>query len=264
MKPPTKWSVRGAVHKRHHLTGKCAVLGILCYVSTPAQAAQIYTLSGVGGGLKSLESYQGIIYSPTGGLSESGPILRLWNKAFRFTYRTDLPTARNVTISALGLSFEGEAGWQFVGKPGRIAFYGGIVWRDHFLTPSDPGANLTKARLGFSATLDGAYTISDDFSIMANASFLQGFNQYWIQIKPYTPMRRSGQSNQWKLGLDMAGFGGKNYHTVRFGLFTSDFEFALWKNKKVYLGVQAGVQYAIKAKAISPYAGLNAGFLFSY
>ena len=267
MEPLAGWSVRGAVHitQLRRLNRPIWVVLALFWANIPPlQAAQIYTLSGFGGGPKSLDSWQGIIYAPTGGLSESGPILRIWNKAFRFTYRTDLPTASDVSISALGLSLEAEAGWQFTGRPGRIALFGGIVWRDHFLTPADPGTDLSKARLGFSVTMDGEYKISDRFGVLANGSFLQGFNQYWAQIKPYSTMKRAGGKPPWKLGLDIAGFGGKNYHTVRLGLFASDFQFSLWKNKKVYLGAQAGAQYAIKARSISPYAGLNAGFLFSY
>lgn len=208
---------------------------------------------------KALNSYQGIIYAPFGSLSETGLILRAWNKAYRFTYKTDLSrNARNIEISALGLSLEGEVGWQFANQQGRIALYGGIVWRDHKLTPNDSSSSLEKSRIGFSGTLDGEYKYSDQFGIMANASYLEGFDQYWTQIKPYVKF-----SDTWKIGFDGASFGGKDYHLGRAGVFVSDFEFSLWPlNQPMFLGAEVGVQFSFKDKQFNPYAGLSVGYLF--
>ena len=211
---------------------------------------------------KALNSYQGIIYAPFGNLSETGLILRAWNKAYHFTYETDLSrNARNIEISVLGLSVEGEVGWQIANDLGRIALYGGMVWRDHTLTPNDPGSDLNKSRIGFSATIDGEYKYSNDYGIIANASYLQGFNQYWVQAKPYIKF-----GDGWKIGLDATNFGGKDYHLARTGVFLSDFEFSLWpKNwskKRLFLGAEAGVQLSFKDKQLNSYAGLNIGYLF--
>jgi len=211
---------------------------------------------------KALNSYQGIIYAPFGNLSQTGLILRAWNKAYRFTYETDLSrNARNTEISVLGLSVEGEVGWQIANDLGRIALYDGLVWRDHTLSPNDPGSNLNKSRIGFSASVDGEYKYSNDYGIMANASYLEGFNQYWVQAKPYMKF-----GDGWKIGLDAASFGGKNYRLARTGLFVSDFEFSLWpkswSKKRLYLGAEAGVQFSFRDKQLNPYAGLNVGYLF--
>ncbi len=218
---------------------------------------QGYVIVGIGGGPKALNSYQGLIYAPMAGLSQTGPILRLWNKADRFSYRTTLPGPTTATISAIGFSIEAQAGWQFANEIGRIALYGGIVWKDHLLTPSDPGSNLTKSRIGFSATLDGEYKFNQNLGLMANASFAQGFNQYWGQAKPYYKM-----PTNWKIGADVALFGGKGYRSTRIGVFASDYQFKLWSNKQLYLGAEAGVQFSLKGKDFTPYIGINSGFLF--
>lgn len=220
-------------------------------------SGQGYITAGIAGGPTALNSYQAIIYAPFGSLSDTGLILRAWNKAFRFSYKTDLPTANDVTINALGLSVEGEVGWQYAGEHGRVALYGGIVWRDHFLTPNDPGANLSKSRFGVSVTLDGEYKIAPDYGIMANASFLQGYNQYWTQIKPYM-MVGDGR----KIGLDLASAGGKSYNITQIGLFASDFEYSFWPGKRMFWGARAGVRLSLKKAKPAPYAGINMGYLF--
>ncbi len=233
-------------------------LATLYTATSPLMAGQGYITAGFAGGPKALNSYQGIIYAPFGNLSETGLVLRTWNKAFRFSYKTDLgPTALNVPITALGLSLEGEAGWQFANDQGRIALYGGIVWRDHFLTPDDSRSSLSKSRIGFSATLDGEYKLSADYGVMANASFLQGFNQYWVQSRPYMKV-----GDGWKVGLDAASSGGKDYNNTRLGIFASDFEYSFWSKKRMFFGAEAGIQFSLKDNRFTPYAGLNMGYLF--
>ena len=234
-----------------------AAIAIPSMFTVNSQAGQGYALIGIGGGPKALNSYQGLIYAPMSGLSQTGPILRFWNKAYRFSYDTVLPGPTNTTISAIGFHLEAQAGYQFANEIGRIALYGGVVWSDHILTPRDPGSNLTKSRIGFSATLDGEYKFSSNLGIMANASYLQGFGQYWAQVKPYY----KAPSN-WKIGPDIALFGGKNYKTTRIGLFASDYQLKLWSNKKIFLGADIGVQFSMKGKNFTPYIGINSGFLF--
>lgn len=235
-----------------------ALTGMLLPAASPSHAGQGYILSGIGGGGKdTFDAYQGIIYAPFGSLSETGLIVRGWSKAFRFTYNTSLPGIPSAQISALGMSLEAEAGWQYAKGPLRVAAFAGLVWRDHFLTPNDPGSNLSKSRFGFSATIDGQYKLTDNFGIMANGSFLQGFNQYWAEMKPYYQMQGG-----WKVGADFAGFGGKGYNTTRAGIFFSDYEFSLWSKKRLFLGGQAGAQFSFENNRVAPYIGLNAGYLF--
>jgi len=221
------------------------------------QAGQVYLTAGIGGGLKTLNSYQAIIYAPFGTLSDSGLILRGWNKAFRFAYQTDLPAANDITITATGLSMEGEAGWQFSFDQIRIAVFGGIVWRKYSLNPDDPGSTLGKARIGFSATVDGEYKFTPDYGVMANASYLQGFDQYWIQAKPYMKV-----ADGWKIGLDASSAGGSNYNNTRIGVFASDYELSFWAGKRIFLGGEAGVKFSFKDNKTTPYIGVNIGYLF--
>ncbi len=229
----------------------------LVTVPTSLIAGETYITAGVSSGPKTLNSYQAIIYAPFGSLSESGLILRGWSKSFGFSYQTDLPGADNAQIKALGLSVEGEAGWQFAFDQARMAVYGGVVWRKYSLTPADPGSTLDKSRIGFSATIDGEYKFSNDYGIMANASYLQGFNQFWVQAKPYVKV-----GNGWKIGLDAASAGGKDYNNSRIGLFASDYELTFWAGKRIFLGGEAGVQFSFKDNKTTPYAGINIGYLF--
>lgn len=258
------WAANAAYKSRanHIVRSKHAIFVWLLLVATtlfPSNsfADQKYIIVGIGGGPKALNSYQGLIYAPMSGLSETGPILRLWNKANRFSYSTTLPGPTSATIDAIGFHLEAQAGYQFANEVGRVALYAGVVWSDHILTPSDPGSNLTKSRIGFSATVDGEYKLTSNLGIMANASYLQGFKQYWAQVKPYY----KAPSN-WKIGPDVALFGGKGYSTTRIGLFASDYQLNLWSDKKIFLGADIGVQFSMKGKNFTPYIGINSGFLF--
>ena len=236
-----------------------AVGQLYLLTTTPASlgAGQGYITAGVGGGQKTLDSYQAIIYAPFSNLSETGLILRGWSKAYKFSYDTSLPTANNITISALGLGLEAEAGWQFSFDQARIALYGGLVWRKHTLSPADPGSHLGKSRIGFSTTFDGQYDFSSNYGILANASFLHGFNQYWAQVKPFVKV-----GDGWKAGLETSSAGGKDYNNSRFGLFASDYELTFWAGKRIFLGGQAGIQFSFKENRVTPYAGIHLGYLF--
>ena len=240
---------------------QCTLLAALAgvfFCPQPASAGQGYVMAGIGGGPDALDSWQGVIYAPLAGLSQSGPLLRAFNKTYRFQYKTTLPARKNATIHALGFSLEAQGGWQLAKEGlGRIALYGGIVWRDHILTPADPGSNLAKARLGFSASIDGEYTINNDFGVMTNASFVTGFDQYWAEARPFIDF-----GGGWKAGPEIAAFGGKGYDIARLGLFTSGYEVPLGKWGRIFLGGQMGARFSIRHHHITPYGGINMGFLF--
>jgi hypothetical protein len=144
----------------------------------PAIAGEGFAISGIGGGLHSFYSYQGVIYAPLGTLSESGPLVRGWAKSFSFTYETELPTDPEASIDALGYGVEGEVGWQLAGEFGRIAAFAGAAWRDHELDPPDPGSDLEDARIALALTVDGEWKADETWGVMANAHYLTGFDQY--------------------------------------------------------------------------------------
>ena len=223
-------------------------------------AGQGYVMAGIGGGPDALDSWQGVLYTPLGSLSQSGPVVRVFNKAYRFSYKTTLPPGVRATVSATGFSVEAEAGWQFADKElGRVGLFAGIVWRDHILKPNDPGSNLDRARFGFSAGFDGETRFGDEFGVMANASYVTGFEQYWAQARPYVDL-----GNGWKAGPEIAVFGGKGYDIGRAGVFTTGYEVNLGSWGRVFLGGEAGVRFSLRAvgKNIAPYGGVNIGYLF--
>ncbi len=223
----------------------------------PAQAGQGYAITGAGGGPDSFYAYQGVIYAPFNGLSETGPQVRAWAKGFQFTYQTDLPNAPDRKIEAFGTSLDAEAGWQFAADHVRIGIYGGAAWRDHELTPNDPGSDLEDARVGFSATFDGEVKLQDGFGAMAYANYLTGFDQYWTQLRPY--MTTAGG---WKAGPELVYSGGDGYEHARVGVFFNGYEINLGSLGRIFLGGEAGARFDLRDENIDPYAGLNAGFLF--
>lgn len=222
-----------------------------------AQAGEGYALTGVSGGPDSFYGYQGVMYAPLGSLSETGPLVRVWGKGFQFTYETNLGTANNRKIKAFGTSVEGEAGWQFAGDAGRIALLAGAAWRDHQLSPNDPGSDLEHGRVGFLGTFDGELRLSDQFGVMAYANYLTGFDQYWVQLKPYLATGAG-----WKIGPEFVVSGGDGYQHGRAGVFVSGYEVNLGSLGRMFIGGEAGAKFDLDNRNVDPYAGLNAGFLF--
>jgi hypothetical protein len=235
--------------------------GALC----DARAGQGYALIGAGGGLggvlggndDGLHGYAGVIYAPAHTLSDTGWLLRGWAKAFEFTYKEDLPGRPDTRIRALGYGVQLEAGWQVAGPWGRLALLPGIAWRDHKLSPSDPGSRLEKGRFGLSVAADGEWRFGDRFGVMANGSYLTGFDDYWAQARPFIDLGRG-----WKTGLDFAGYGGPNYAKMRAGVFTSGYELPLTTFGRLFLGAAVGAQSDMDGKRVAPFVGVNVGLLF--
>ncbi|HUF44002.1 MAG TPA: cellulose biosynthesis protein BcsS [Aestuariivirgaceae bacterium] len=230
-----------------------------------ATAGEGFALVGVGAGLggliggddNGLHGFAGVIYAPGHSLSDTGFVLRGWAKGLDFEYHADLPGAPDSRISVLGYGFQVEAGWQFAGPRGRIALLPGVAWRDHELTPSDPGSRLEDDRFGVSLTADGELRFGERFGVMANGMYLTGFEEYWAQARPFVDV-----GSGWKLGLDFAGWGGPDYARMRAGVFTSGYELPFRIFGRTFLGASAGVQSDTDGKHMAPFAGINIGVLF--
>ena len=239
-----------------------------------ARAGEGYALMGVGGGVggafggaldgvvgdnhDGLHGYAGLLYAPAHSLSDTGLLLRAWAKTFEFTYDADLPDDPDARISALGYGVHVEAGWQIAGPRGRAAILPGIAWRDYKLDPPDPGSSLSKDRVALSLAADGEWRFGDRFGIMANASYLTGFDDYWAQARPFVDV-----GSGWKVGLDFAGWGGPDYAKMRAGLFTSGYELPVQAfGRRMFLGAEAGVQSDRDGERVAPFGGINIGLLF--
>jgi hypothetical protein len=226
-------------------------------------AGEGFALVGAGGGMggvlgsedDGLHGFAGLIYAPAHTLSDTGLLLRGWAKAFQFTYDSDLPGKPRIT--ALGYGVQLEAGWQIAGPWGRAALLPGIVWRDHELSPPDPGSRLEDDRVGASLTADGEWRFSDRFGVMANATYVTGFDDYWVQARPFVHL-----GGGWKAGLDFAGYGGEDYDKLRAGVFTSGYELPVKAFGRLFLGAAAGVQSDQDGTHLAPFAGVNLGLLF--
>lgn len=216
-------------------------------------------LGGVlGGGDDGLHGYAGVIYAPAHSLSDTGVLLRGWAKAFEYSYRTDLPDRPGARIGVLAYGAQVEAGWQIAGPRGRVALLPGIAWRDYRLDPADPDSRLKADRIGPSIAADAEWRFNDRFGIMGNASYLIGFDEYWVQSRPFVHF-----GHGWKAGLDFAGWGGPDYDRLRAGVFTSGYELPLKPfGRRAFLGAEAGVQSDRGGKRLAPFAGMSVGVLF--
>jgi hypothetical protein len=230
-----------------------------------ATAGQGYALVGVGAGLgglvgghdDGLHGFAGVIYAPGHSLSDRGILLRGWAKGLDINYHTDLPGAPDTRIRALGYGVQVEAGWQFAGRRGRLALLPGVVWREYELKPSDPGSRLEDERFGVSLTADGEWRFGDRFGVMANATYLTNFDDYWVQSRPFVDL-----GSGWKLGLDFAVWGGPDYDKMRAGVFTSGYELPFQIFGRTFLGASVGAQSDRNGKHLAPFAGVNVGVLF--
>ncbi len=201
-----------------------------------------------------MHAFQGLIWTPLGGLSETGPVLRGWAKSDIFTYKTHLSRHHKTEIKVTGTSLEGEAGYQFATSYGHAALFTGIVWRDHKLHPHDPQSDLDKARTAPSLGADASWLPGTRFGVMANGKYIFRFKQYWAQLKPFYQTEKG-----LKFGLDTGLSGGPDYLYGRTGLFVSGYRLDLALVGTVYLGGELGVKYGLEEDRVEPYAGIHIG-----
>ncbi len=154
-----------------------AALALLVPFAAPA-AADAYMVSGISGGPSSLYGFTGVIWTPFNPLNDAGPIIRAWSKGAMFSYRTDLPANPHQRIDVSEVGLQAEAGWQWQLFGARLALMGGAVWRDHRLSPTDPGSSLAGSQFGWSASFDADYPAWDRFGVMANGNYVGPINQY--------------------------------------------------------------------------------------
>jgi len=167
------------VHERGGASAlRCAaVLALSMFTTTPA-AADAYFFSGISGGPESLYGFSGVIWTPLNPLNDAGPIVRAWSKGAIFSYRTDLPASPNQRIDVSGVGLDGEAGWQWQLFGARLALMAGGVWRDHRLSPADPGSSLAGSKFGWSASFDADWPLARPFGLMANGNYIGLIDQY--------------------------------------------------------------------------------------
>ncbi len=264
---------RGAALRTTAFAAALALPGL-----SEAWAGEGYAIVGVGGGVggalasavggalgdglgdnhDGLNAYAGLIYAPAHSLSDSGPLLRAWAKSLEFTYRADWPTEPDVPVRAIGYGVHLEAGWQIARPRWRAALLPGIAWRDYKLVPSDPDSSLEQDRIALSLAAEGEWRFSDRFGIMANGSYLTGFDDYWAQARPFLHL-----GGGWKVGLDVAAWGGPDHARMRAGAFTSGYELPVKAfSRRLFLGAEAGVQCDRDGKRLAPFGGINIGLLF--
>lgn len=255
--------IRGSMQLHCEVAGtrfcalRCAaVLFLLAWSVVPA-AADAYFVSGLSGGPESLFGFSGVIWTPFNPLNDAGPIIRAWSKGSKFSYRTDLPARPNQRIDVSGVGLEGEVGWQWQLFGARLALMAGGVWRDHKLSPADPGSSLTGSRFGWSTSFDADWSVARPFGLMANGNYVGLIDQYWANARPYYQF-----DGGMRLGPDLAIAGGDNYLKGRTGLFVTGYEVDFPNGHRFFLGAEAGAEFGIDERSVAPYVGLNVGFFF--
>lgn len=219
--------------------------------------ADAYFTSGVSGGPSSLNGYTGLIWTPFNGLGEDGAMIRAWSKAVAFSYRTDLPAKPAQRIDVSGVSLEAEAGWQWHLFGVRLALLAGAVWRDHRLSPPDPGSSLAGSKFGWSASFDADYPVWDTLGIMANASYVGPIDQYWIEGRPYYQFEGG-----MRVGPNFAVAGGDDYLKARAGLFVTGYEWRFGEGRRLFFGGEAGAEFDFEDGDLAPFVGVHIGFFY--
>ena len=219
--------------------------------------ADAYLTSGISGGPRSLYGYSGVIWTPFNPLNDDGAILRGWSKGALFSYRTDLPAMPHQRIDVSGVGLEAEAGWQWHLFGARLALLAGGVWRDHQLSPADPGSSLAGSKFGWSASFDADWPAWERMGIMANGNYVGPANQYWAEAKPYYQF-----DGGMRIGPNFAVSGGDNYLKARAGVFITGYEVQFRAGRRLFLGGQAGAEFDVGDGHLAPFAGINIGFFY--
>jgi len=235
-----------------------AVSGLTVGSSTvSAQTREVLLLAGGGFAFRSFSQYTGAIIpfkTGAGGFSQDGPVMRLWQKSFAFSYTTDLaPAGRmNTRIDAVGGSITGEFGYQKKLAAGRIAGYAGLTYRRFELSPDDPGADLNKNALGIPLTIEGQWSLNDRISLSSNLTYSILHEDYWAQLK-----LEYQTSSVLKLGPEIVLQGGSEYRYMRLGAFFSGIKLG-----KVNLGFNFGLRNDLRENKQSLYGDMNLSFFY--
>lgn len=221
------------------------------------RARDILLLAGGGFAFRSFSQYTGAILplkASDGAFSQDGPLLRLWQKSFAFSYTTNLSPGgpANARIDAVGGSFTGEIGYQKKLSQGQVAGYVGLTYRHFGLSPNDPGADLNKDPIGIPVTFDGTWPVFDKVSVSTNLSYTVFHKDYWAQMKLGYHV-----SSTLKLGPEIVLQGGEEYRYVRFGGFISGI-----KLDKVNLGLNFGLRDDRRENKQSLYGDLHISFFY--
>ncbi len=222
-----------------------------------ARARDIFLLTGGGFAFRSFSQYTGAILplsNRESAFSQGGPMLRLWQKSFAFSYTTDLSPSgpKDSRIDAIGGSFTGELGYQKKLKQGQVAGYIGLTYRQFSLSPKDPGADLNDNPIGIPLTFDGSWSLSDKVSISSNLSYTVFQKDYWAQFKlGYQP------AATYQFGPEIVLQGGTKYRYLRMGAFVSGIKLG-----KVYLGFNVGLRNDLRENKQSLYGDMNLSFFY--
>ncbi|MGI9482986.1 MAG: cellulose biosynthesis protein BcsS [Hyphomicrobiales bacterium] len=220
-----------------------------------AQADSVWNSSGFGGtGIDAFNTYNSIAYSPFRQLHEPGPIVRGTAKNYFFKY--DIGIAENVVAEnhVTGIGIEFEAGWQFVRENWRASVFGGAAWRKFTYPFEDPGNKFLNKKWAATFAAEGDYAVNEWVSLSANVQVWAGFDELWLEAKAFTPLWFGPSA-----GLSVAHGRGASYSQLRAGSIISGWQFYVPYAGLVFLTAEAGVQWELKDKKASPYAGIHTG-----
>jgi Cellulose biosynthesis protein BcsS len=222
-----------------------------------ARARDIFLLTGGGFAFRSFSQYTGVILplsNKKNAFSQDGPMLRLWQKSFAFSYTTDLSPqgSKDSRIDAIGGSFTGELGYQKKLSNGQIAGYAGLTYRQFNLSPKDPGADLNDNPIGIPLTLDASWSPFDKVSASSNLSYTVFQKDYWAQFKlGYQP------TSTYQFGPEIVLQGGSEYTYLRLGAFVSGIKLG-----EVYLGFNFGLRNDLRENQQSLYGDMHLSFFY--
>ena len=196
------------------------VAGVLLVAgfSSPALARDVFLLGGSTFSSTSKYHYLGLVVPiQQESLDRDGFLLRFWTAYRDFDYTTRFPGGLGgirTNIDVDGSEFEAAVGYQrYFGKDTRITGYLGLVHRNLDEKPNDPATNFENKNGGVKFQLEGT-TRSGNFGVAAIGSYVSGFKDHWIRVRPAYYL-----GDSLHIGPELVASGGRKYTKQQVGLF---------------------------------------------
>ena len=218
-----------------------AAIWVLCALETgpsEARAGEAWVSAGAGGGGEAFHSYGGITWAPFGSLEAEGLRVRLWGKALKLDQRGEIG----------GTGVEAEFGWQFAGPAWRLAAFAGAAWRD------EPG---TAKQFGANVAAELRYELTDRWRLMAEGKYTVRLDEAWMQVRPEFKLTEALY-----VGLSAAGNKGPNYKLIQSAVSLGGLSASMPWIGDAYVSVEAGIQYNVTTKNMTPFGALHLGFAY--
>jgi hypothetical protein len=173
----------------------------------------VAAFTGTDFGPNAVTPYAGVLASLDGNLAASGFLFRALGVHSDYDYHS----AVGKVDGRLNLA-DAMLGYQYVGSSIYLAFYLGVEYQEHDLSPNDPTNPVSGAETGFKIAGTVRIPLPDLFSIEITGNYSTAFDSYWTRARlgyAYTPF---------VVGPEFIAGGNLNHNEFRVGAFV-DYKF---------------------------------------